>query len=139
MVWGHEEIKTERRARGFSPACSQSLGRHLDRAAAVRSFFAPIRPVVATSSGPSVKGRGRMESPHLGEGPRACGEAWERWLGTAAMGLELYSCDGEKLSGVHLDAPIYRPRSPAGAGEGCGHDHKRNQRSFQDSVWTLFG
>jgi hypothetical protein len=50
----------------------------------------------------------------------------ERWLGMAAMGLELYSCDGEKLVGVRLDAPIYRPRSPAGVGDGCGHDHKWN-------------
>jgi hypothetical protein len=55
-----------------------------------------------------------------------------------AMGLKLYSCDGEKLPGVCLDAPIYRPRSPVGAGEGCSHDHKRNRRSFQDSLRTLF-
>jgi hypothetical protein len=37
----------------------------------------------------------------------------EQWLGTTTMGFALCSCDGEKLSGVCLGAPIYRPRSPA--------------------------
>jgi hypothetical protein len=64
----------------------------------------------------------------------------ERWLGMVAMGLEPCSHDGEKLAGGgHLGAPIYRPRSPAEAGEGCGQDHKWNRRSLQDSARTLFG
>jgi hypothetical protein len=47
----------------------------------VRSFSAPIRPVVTTSSGHPVEGRGKTESLHLGEGPRASGEAWGMMVG----------------------------------------------------------
>jgi hypothetical protein len=37
--------------------------------------------MVATSDGPPVEGRGKMESPHLSEGPRASGEAWGTVVG----------------------------------------------------------
>jgi hypothetical protein len=90
MVWGREEIKTERRARGFSSACSRSLGRRLDRATVAHSFSAPIAAVVVTFRGPPVEWRGKMESPHLGEGPCASGQAWGtvvRHCGNAARAL----------------------------------------------------
>jgi hypothetical protein len=77
----------ERRARGPPQACSQSLGRCLDRAATARSS-APIQPVVVTSSGPLVEWRGKMESPHLGKGSRASGEAWGMVVGRDGNGAQ---------------------------------------------------
>jgi hypothetical protein len=88
-VLGREEIEMERRARGFSQACSQSLGRRLDRVVAARSFSTPIRPVVATSSGPPIEGRGKTELPHLGEGPCASGEAWGTVVGRGGNGARV--------------------------------------------------
>jgi hypothetical protein len=67
MVWGRKEIKTERRARGFSPSSSRSLGRRLDRDAAVRSFSAPMRPVVTTFGGPAAAVWVKTESASSGE------------------------------------------------------------------------
>jgi hypothetical protein len=64
---GRKEIKTERRARGFSPASSRSLGRHLDRVVAAHSFSAPMRQVVATSDGPPAKVRVKSQSASSGE------------------------------------------------------------------------
>jgi hypothetical protein len=52
-----------------------------------RSFSDPIRPVVATSSGPPVEGRSKTESPHLGEGPHASGEAWGTVVGRGGNGV----------------------------------------------------
>jgi hypothetical protein len=86
MVWGHEEIETERSVRGYSPACSQSLGRRLDRAATARSFPTAIRPLVVTSAGPPVEGRGKMASLHLGECPHASREAWGMVVGHGGNG-----------------------------------------------------
>jgi hypothetical protein len=111
-VLGREEIETERRARGFSPACSRSLGRCPNRDAAASSFSAPIWPVVATSDGPPVEGRGKTESLHLGEGPRARGEAWEMVVGRGGNGPRALFLRWEKAAGGRLGAPIYRPRSP---------------------------
>jgi hypothetical protein len=84
---GCEEIEMERRARGPSQACSQSLGRCLDRAATVRSST-PIQLVVVTSSGPLVEWWGKMESPHLGKGPHASGEAWGMVVGRDGNGAQ---------------------------------------------------
>jgi hypothetical protein len=98
---GRVEIEMERRARGFSPACSRSLGRCLDRAAAARSFSAPIQPVVVTSCGPLVEGRGKTELPHLGERPRASGEAWGTVVGRSGNGAQaLFLRWGKAAGGV---------------------------------------
>jgi hypothetical protein len=50
-------------------------GRRRDGLVVARSFYVLIWPVVVTSGGPPVEGRGKMESPHLDEGPRASREA----------------------------------------------------------------
>jgi hypothetical protein len=75
MVWGHEEIEVEWRARGFSPACSRSLGRRLDRVAVARSFSAPIRLVVVTSGSSPGRVRGKEASWRPDDAPRPDGQA----------------------------------------------------------------
>jgi hypothetical protein len=75
MVWGHEEIETERRARGFSPACSRSLGRRLDRVVAARSFSTLIWLVVVTSGSPPGGVRGKEASWRPDDAPRPDGRA----------------------------------------------------------------
>jgi hypothetical protein len=90
-------------------------GRRWDGLAAARSFSAPIWPVVAISGGPPVEGRGKMESLHLGEGPRASGEACETLVGCDGNGVRALFLRWGKAARGCLGAPIYRPRSPAQA------------------------
>jgi hypothetical protein len=52
-----------------------------------RTFSAPICPVVVTSGGPPVESRGKTQSPHLSEGPRASGEAWGTVVGCGGNGV----------------------------------------------------
>jgi hypothetical protein len=61
-------------------------GRRRGGLAAARSFSAPIRPVVAIFDGALVEGWGKTVSAHLGEGPRASGEAWETVAGRGGEG-----------------------------------------------------
>jgi hypothetical protein len=75
-VWGREESKTERMARGFSPDSSRSLGRHLCRVASVRSFSIPRELVVAPHDGPSIEVWCRVEQGSSGHPPRLEGCAW---------------------------------------------------------------
>jgi hypothetical protein len=84
---------------GISPEVVLERGRRRGGLVAARSFSAPIRPVVAISSGALVEGWGNTASPHLGEGPRASGEAWETVAGRGGEGVRaLFFGDGEKLS-----------------------------------------
>jgi hypothetical protein len=61
-VWGSEEFKTERRARGFSPTRSQSKGRRLARVVAAASLSTQRRPAVACLGGPLGGKRGKEAS-----------------------------------------------------------------------------
>jgi hypothetical protein len=72
---------------GSSPKVVLESGRRRDGLAVARSFSAPIWPVVAISGGPPVEGRGKMESPHLGEGPHASGESWGTMVGCGGNGV----------------------------------------------------
>jgi hypothetical protein len=72
---------------GSSPEVVLERGRRRGGLAAARSFSAPIRPVVAISGGALVKGWGNTASPHLAEGPRASGEAWETVAGRGGEGV----------------------------------------------------
>jgi hypothetical protein len=78
-------------------------------------IFAPIWPVVATSGGHPVEGRGKTESPHLDEGAHASGKVLARrqWGSSSILAMGK-SC---REVGERLGAPIYRPRSPARAGQ----------------------
>ncbi len=73
---------------GSSPEVVLERGRRRGGLAAARSFSAPIRPVVAISGGALVEGWGNTASPHLGEGPRASGEAWGMVVGRDGNGAQ---------------------------------------------------
>jgi hypothetical protein len=75
---------------GSSPEVVLERGRRRGGLAAACSISAPIRPVVAISGGALVEGWGKTASLHLGEGPRASGEAWETVAGRGGEGCELY-------------------------------------------------
>jgi hypothetical protein len=100
---------------GSSPEVVLERGRRRDGLAVARSFSAPIWPVVAIFGGPPIEGRAKRSRRTLVKVLLQAEKLGERWLGAAAMGFELYSCDGEMLQGGgrRLGAPIYRPRSPA--------------------------
>jgi hypothetical protein len=72
---------------GSSPEVVLERGRRRGGLAAARSFSAPIRPVVAISGGALVEGWGKTVLPHLSEGPRASGEAWETVAGRDGEGV----------------------------------------------------
>jgi hypothetical protein len=60
----------ERRARGFSPARSRSMGRCLARVAAATLLYAQRRPMVACLGGPPGEVRGKEASWQLSDGER---------------------------------------------------------------------
>jgi hypothetical protein len=72
---------------GSSPEVVLEHGRRRGGLAVVRSFSTPIHLVVAISGGALVKGWGKTASPHLAEGPRASGEAWETVAGHGGEGV----------------------------------------------------
>jgi hypothetical protein len=72
---------------GSSPDVVFERGRRRDGLVAARSFSVLIWSVVVTSGGPPVEGRGKMESPHLGEGTRASREAWGTVVGRGSNGV----------------------------------------------------
>jgi hypothetical protein len=72
---------------GSSPEVVLERGRRRGGLAAARSFSTPIRSVVAISGGALVEGWGNTASSHLGEGPRASGEAWETVVGRGGEGV----------------------------------------------------
>jgi hypothetical protein len=83
---------------GSSPEVVLECGRQWGGLAVALSFSAPIHPVVAISGGALVEGWGNTTSPHLGEGPRASGEAWETVAGHGGEGVRAqFFGDGEKL------------------------------------------
>jgi hypothetical protein len=73
---------------GSSPEVVLERGRRQGGLAATCSFSAPIRPVVAISGDALVEGWGNTASPHLGEGPRASGEACKTVAGRGGEGGE---------------------------------------------------
>jgi hypothetical protein len=88
----------DREVVGSSPEVVLERGRRRGGLAVVRSFSAPIHPVVAISGGALVEGWGNTASPHLGEGSRASREAWEMVAGRGGEGVRaLFFGDGEKL------------------------------------------
>jgi hypothetical protein len=79
---------------GSSPKVVLEHGRRRGGLAAARSFSAPIRPVVLWS-----RAGAKRHRAHLGEGPRASGEAWETVAGRSGEGVRaLFFGDGKKLS-----------------------------------------
>jgi hypothetical protein len=72
---------------GSSSEVVLERGRRRGGLAAACSFSAPIRPVVEISGGALVEGWGNTASPHLGEGPRASGEAWKMVAGRGDEGV----------------------------------------------------
>jgi hypothetical protein len=83
---------------GSSPEVVLERRRRRGGLAVVRSFSTLIHPVVAISGGALVEGWGNMATPHLGEGPRASGEAWEMVAGCGGEGVRaLFFGDGKKL------------------------------------------
>jgi hypothetical protein len=75
-VWGSEEFKTERRARGFSPARSRSKGRRLARVAVAASLSAQWCLMEVCLGGPSGRARGKEASWWPGDAPRP--DDWAR-------------------------------------------------------------
>jgi hypothetical protein len=101
MVWGHEEFKTERIARGFSLDSSRSLGRRQDRAAVACSFSAPMRPVVATPGGPPAEVGVKTESASSSEAlqPEEGTRDVVEWCG--GVPARVCSGNGENWQGSH--------------------------------------
>jgi hypothetical protein len=84
----HRDSSSQHREEvGSSPEVVLDRGRRWGGLAVARSFSAPIRSVVAISGGALVEGWGKTTSPHLGEGPRASGEAWETVAGRDDEGV----------------------------------------------------